>query len=196
MYWVFALLKEKWVIWCLLVINILGTIYGYYWYKSQLAETPAPFLLFVPDSPTASLFFCFVLIAFLFGRNVPLFEALAAVSLFKYGIWAVGMNIAGSIVGPPLNWMNYMLIFSHLGMAAEGLLYAPFYKIQPIHLVIASIWVLHNEMIDYVFKMMPHYYMLEKYMPLIGYITFWLSILSVAIVYLLTRKKHIHKKAE
>ena len=76
----------------LLIINIVGTAYGYYWYKTQLAETPTRFLLFVPDSPTASLFFVFVLIAFLWKKNWRLMEALALVTLFKYGIWAVVMN--------------------------------------------------------------------------------------------------------
>ncbi|MFP3472625.1 DUF1405 domain-containing protein, partial [Micrococcus sp. SIMBA_144] len=65
---------------------------GYYWYGWQLADTEPIFLLFVPDSPTASLFFCFVLLAFLFKKNWPLMEGLAAVTLFKYGIWAVVMN--------------------------------------------------------------------------------------------------------
>ena len=52
-------------------VNIVGTIYGYVWYRWQLVETPAIFLPFVPDSPTASLFFVFVLVAFLIGKNWP-----------------------------------------------------------------------------------------------------------------------------
>lgn len=39
-----------------LAINFLGTVYGYYWYLPQLLETPARFLIFVPDSPTATFF--------------------------------------------------------------------------------------------------------------------------------------------
>lgn len=52
-------------LWLLLIINTFGTIYGYIWYQYQLIETPPIFIPFVPDSPTASLFFVFVLIAFL-----------------------------------------------------------------------------------------------------------------------------------
>jgi uncharacterized membrane protein YpjA len=76
----------------LLIINIFGTAFGYYWYGSQLKNTPAIFWAFVPDSPTASLFFVFVLLAFLLKRNFGLMEALAIITLFKYGIWAVVMN--------------------------------------------------------------------------------------------------------
>ncbi|MCQ6266013.1 DUF1405 domain-containing protein [Fictibacillus sp. WQ 8-8] len=192
MIYLYGILKQKWFLSSLLIINILGTAYGYYWYKDQLAETPLKFVLFVPDSPTASLFFVFVLIAFLFGKNLPYIEALAAVSLFKYGIWAVGMNIAGGVVDPPMYWANYMLIVSHLGMAIEGLLYTPYYRIQLRHLAVAGLWVFHNEIIDYVYGMMPRYDVLWEHMQLIGYLTFWLSVVSVVLVYYLTREKPAH----
>ncbi len=179
---------QRWVLWILLLINIPGTIYGYIWYESQLNITPPKFLIFVPDSPTASLFFCFVLIAFLLRKNWPLIEALAIVTLFKYGIWAVVMNILTYFVDG-LNIYGYMLIFSHLGMAIQGLLYAPYYRIKSIHLVIAAIWTLHNDVIDYVFFMMPRYSVLDQYIPQIGYFTFWLSMVSMLITYLLCIKK-------
>ncbi|MDN4527646.1 DUF1405 domain-containing protein [Fictibacillus fluitans] len=188
MIYLYGILKQRWFLTCLLIVNILGTAYGYYWYKDQLAATPLKFVLFVPDSPTASLFFVFVLIAFLFGKNIPYMEALAAVSLFKYGIWAVGMNIAGGVVAPPLYWESYMLIFSHLGMAIEGLLYTSYYKIKLRHMAVAALWVFHNEIIDYVYGMMPRYDILADHMQLIGYLTFWLSAISVSLVYVLTRE--------
>jgi uncharacterized membrane protein YpjA len=173
------------ILWLLLIINILGTIYGYIWYGNQLSETPPRFLLFVPDSPTASLFFVFVLIAFLLGRNWPLLEALAMVTLFKYGIWAVVMNLLVWKVTGTLDAIAWMLILSHAAMALEGILYAPFYRLKPRHLAFAAIWTLHNDVIDYVFRMLPRYSMLDDYIPQIGYFTFWLSIISISITYFL-----------
>lgn len=190
MKWITYLMGQRWVLWILLLINIPGTIYGYIWYESQLDITPPKFLIFVPDSPTASLFFCFVLIAFLLRKNWPLIEALAIVTLFKYGIWAVVMNILTYFVDG-LNIYGYMLIFSHLGMAIQGLLYAPYYRIKPVHLVIAAIWTLHNDVIDYVFFMMPRYSVLDQYIPQIGYFTFWLSMVSILITYMLCIKKSV-----
>ncbi|MCF6408219.1 DUF1405 domain-containing protein [Pseudalkalibacillus salsuginis] len=186
MFNVLMLLRHRSVLWMLLIINILGTIYGYIWYADQLKTTPWYFLPFVPDSPTASLFFVLVLIAFLLGRNWPLLEALAAITLFKYGIWAVAMNLVGGYVSGSLTWVNFMLIFSHLGMAIEGLLYTPFYRIKRWHIYSAAVWVIHNEMIDYLFDMEPTYSVLDMYTIQIGYYTFWLSILSIIIVYQLT----------
>lgn len=185
MSFIYAILANRKILWLLLIVNIIGTVYGYIWYGWQLADTPPIFLPFVPDSPTASLFFVFVIIAFLLGKNWPLFEALAIVTLVKYGIWAVVMNILVGIVNEGLDLVGYMLIFSHLAMAIEGALFAPFYRIKTWHFVVTAIWVVHNEIIDYVFDMMPRYHMLDLYMPQIGYFTFWLSIFSLALTYFL-----------
>ncbi len=187
---IFHLLRTKIFLWMLLAINIAGTIYGFIWYQYQLEQTPAKFLIFVPDSPTASLFFVLVLMFFLFGKNNGLLESLAIVTLFKYGIWAVMMNVFLLIVEGELHWTGYMLMVSHLGMAIQGLLYAPFYRIKPWHLVVTAIWTLHNDVIDYVFGMMPRYGILTTYYyQQIGYITFWLSILSIGITYFLCLRK-------
>lgn len=187
---ILSILRHRTFLIGLFFINLFGTVYGFMWYEHQLATTPPIFKLFVPDSPTASLFFTVFLFFYIFGKNIPYVEALAIVTLFKYGVWAVVMNILTLIVAGQLSWEGYMLIFSHAGMAIQGLLYAPFYRIKMRHLVVAGIWTLHNDVIDYVFGMMPRYHRLDVYMNEIGYFTFWLSILSIAIAYYLT----IHKK--
>jgi uncharacterized membrane protein YpjA len=183
MNWIYAILANRNILILLLIVNILGTLYGYYWYGWQLADTPTKFLLFVPDSPTASLFFVFVLIAFLLKRNWGLIETLAIVTLFKYGIWAVVMNLLVLVETGELDWIGYMLMGSHLAMAIQGILYAPFYRIKLWHIIATAIWTLHNDVIDYVFMMLPRYPVLDIYTPQIGYFTFWLSILSIGLAY-------------
>ncbi len=191
---VISLFGSKTMLVLLLLINIPGTIYGYIWYGSQLANTPVIFLPFVPDSPTASLFFVFVLLAFLYRRHWPLVEALAAVTLIKYGIWAVVMNIGLEFTGSELNWQHYMLIFSHAGMAVQAVLYAPYYRIKAWHLLVAACWTLHNDMIDYVYMMHPYVgASLTPYIAHIGYFTFWLSIFSIMTVYFLSVRKQAWK---
>ncbi|MDQ0271065.1 DUF1405 domain-containing protein [Cytobacillus purgationiresistens] len=190
MKWIYPILGNRTVLLLLLIINTVGTVYGYYWYKWQLIDTPPIFLPFVPDSPTASLFFVFVLLAFLLGKNWPLLEALAIVTLVKYGVWAVVMNLLVINVTGDADPAALMLIISHGAMAVQGVLYAPFYRLKLWHLVVAAIWTLHNDVIDYVFFMMPRYSMLDAYMPQIGYFTFWLSIFSIAITYYLCLRKN------
>jgi uncharacterized membrane protein YpjA len=188
--WIYAFLANRNILILLLIINILGTVYGYYWYGWQLEDTPAKFLLFVPDSPTASLFFVFVLIAFLLKKNWGLIEALAIITLFKYGIWAVVMNLLVLNVTGELDAVGYMLIGSHFAMAVQGILYAPFYRIKVWHIIAAAIWTLHNDVIDYVFFMLPRYPVLDQYIPQIGYFTFWLSIVSIGLAYYFGMKKN------
>lgn len=186
---IFYLLKQRWVLMTLLIINFLGTIYGYYWYMDQLKETPLKFIAFVPDSPTASLFFCIVLLGYLFRKHFGLFEALAGISLIKYGIWAVGMNAFSGYFGYHLTFTSYMLIFSHGCMAMEGFLYARFYRFKFWHFGLAAIFTVHNEMIDYIFNMAPWYPFLSANIRLIGYATFWLSIFTILLIYYLRYKK-------
>lgn len=132
----------------------------------------------------------FVLVAFLFNKNWPFLEALAIVTLFKYGLWAVVMNILVYGVTGNIHWSSYMLIFSHAGMAIQGLLYVPFYKIKIVHLLVAALWILHNDVIDYVFNMMPRYSVLDLYISEIGYFSFWLSISSIILTYKLCVKEN------
>ncbi|KUP42134.1 DUF1405 domain-containing protein [Bacillus halotolerans] len=189
MKWFQYVLGQRTMLILVLVINFLGTVYGYYWYLPQLLETPARFLIFVPDSPTATFFFLFVLLAFLMKRNAPLFEALALVTLVKYGLWAVGMNLLVLAVTGDLPWEGYMLIASHFAMAVQGVLYSPYFRFSLCHLVIAAVWTLHNDVIDYLFGMMPQYSMLSEYMTDIGYGTFWLSIFSIGLAFYLVISK-------
>lgn len=180
----YYLLGQRKILLLLLASNVFGTIYGYWWYKGQLAITPSHFLIFVPDSPTASLFFVFVLLAFLLKKNWPLMEAFASVTLIKYGIWAVVMNIAAGVAGATLSWENYLLIASHAAMAIQAILYAPYFRIKVWHLIVVTIWTLHNDIIDYVFNMHPWVSRtLNDVIPHIGYFTFWLSITSISLVY-------------
>ncbi|WP_254434144.1 DUF1405 domain-containing protein [Halobacillus sp. Marseille-Q1614] len=173
----------------LLLINIAGTIYGYVWYGYQLAITDPIFYIFVPDSPTASLFFSIFLTFYIFRKNVPYIEALAMITLLKYGVWAVVMNGLTLMENGELPWTGYMLIMSHGAMAIQGLLYAPYYKIRIKHIILAAIWTLHNDVIDYVFEQMPIYSSIMDHLQEIGYFTFWLSIACIAICYYMTQSR-------
>lgn len=186
-------LFNKSFMWLLFLVNLAGTIYGFYWYKGQLSVTEPKYLLFVPDSPTASLFFTVALLGWLLKKNWKLIEALALITLIKYGLWAVVMNIWTYVENDYLDWMGWMLVASHFAMALQAVLYIPFYRFTWIHIFIAAIWTLHNDVIDYVFDQMPVYSSLNNYANQIGYFTFWLSIacISTAIIIYQQRSKRI-----
>lgn len=167
----------------LIIANLLGTLYGYYWYMGQLEHTRWYFMPFVPDSPTASLFLVIALILMVLGRHSGLFEALAFVTLIKYGVWAVVMNIFTFIALGEVTGIGLMLCFSHGIMAIEAFLFLPFFKIKKWHILVTLIWVFHNDVIDYVYMQYPVYSMLEQYIRHIGYFAFWLTVIPLVILW-------------
>jgi uncharacterized membrane protein YpjA len=144
----------------LFIVNFLGTIGGYMWYGDQLVSTLEThgfwYLPFVPDSPTASLFFTVALLlllildrrlrdSFLGGLAV----AFGMITSVKYGIWAVTMIFAGAAQGDILVWQDWMLVVSHLGMAFEALLFVGLFLLRPLQVVLVAIWMLINDLLDY-----------------------------------------------
>lgn len=186
-----ALFKQRWVLWSLFVINLLGTIYGYYWYRYQMASTPLELLPFVPDSPTASLFFTLVLFLLLHHARSSFVAAFAAVTSIKYGIWAVAAIVWGASLGDTLNLQHFMLIASHLGMAVEAILFYRFYRIQWHHLAIVGLWAVLNDYVDYTFDVHPWTAAeLDPYITQLGWFTFALSVFSITLVaYLVIRQR-------
>lgn len=176
-----AVLEDRRFLTLLFFINLGGTVYGYIWYESQLRITEPIFLLFVPDSPTASLFFTLAVAAWIWGRHWKLIEALALITLVKYGLWAVVMNIWTLVEVGTIGATGWMLVASHFLMAVQAILYLPKYAFGVWHIAIAAVWTLHNDVIDYVFGQMPIYGRIMEHIHVIGYFTFWLSIACIAL---------------
>lgn len=180
-------LDRSWMLWSLFVINLLGSVYGFYWYKNQLAMIGSWLNLFVPDSPTASSAFTLVLLLYALRLRSPLIEAFAAVTLFKYGLWAVAVILLGGIASPEpflesLHWTDWMLMVSHTGMAVEAILYSRFYTYRPNHLVLVGGWTLLNDGVDYLLDLHPWLPSSIDYMDgLIGLFTLGLSLVSLSL---------------
>lgn len=190
--WLMSTLRKSWFLWCLIIINFFGSVYGFYWYKNQLASTqPEFFRIFVPDSPTGSALFTLFLITLLIGRSFPTLEAFAAVTNFKYGVWAVSVIIAGWALGNEQQLTDYMLMFSHAGMAIESLLYSKCYSIRFYHLFLVAIWTIWNDWLDYMLDLHPWLpSVLNPHVGIVGIYTFLLSLLSLYIIYALVKRNN------
>lgn len=195
---IFTLLRHKAVLWIVGLINLAGTLYGYYWYEPQLATSKWYFYLFIPDSPTASLFFTIIVFLWIFGRRSRLFEALAFVTLIKYGVWAVVMNaLMLNELGTSnayLTTMALMLMVSHGAMAFQALLFSPLMTFRVKELVLVAIWVVHNDVVDYVLGQWPRYPALAEHIKWIGYGSFWLTGLCLLMGYLFVARDSIDNK--
>ncbi|PAD79739.1 DUF1405 domain-containing protein [Paenibacillus campinasensis] len=164
--WSRKFLGNRYILWLLFITNLLGTVYGYIWYGNQLKYTWQEGLIwqliFVPDSPTASLFFTIALLLLLYPPRrmlgmlaQQLIEALAVVTSVKYGIWAVAIIFAGQWQGDVLVWQDWMLVVSHTAMAVEALLYVRLFHFRRAALAVAIAWTLINDTVDYTFGLYP-----------------------------------------
>ncbi|MGG1876963.1 DUF1405 domain-containing protein [Paenibacillus cisolokensis] len=164
--WSRKFLGNRYILWLLFITNLLGTVYGYIWYGNQLKYTWQEGLIwqliFVPDSPTASLFFTIALFLLLYPPRrmlgmlaQQLIEALALVTSVKYGIWAVAIIFAGQWQGDVLVWQDWMLVVSHTAMAVEALLYVRLFHFRRAALAVAIAWTLINDTVDYTFGVYP-----------------------------------------
>ncbi|KIX91509.1 membrane protein [Staphylococcus microti] len=177
-----TLLYHRPILYMLLIANLLGTLYGYIWYAPQLSETPWYFWPFVPDSPTATLFLSISIFLWLINKRSAIIDTLAFVTLFKYGVWAVIMNFMLFYVDDTIYLTGVMLIMSHGIMAIQAFLFLPRFKFTFLSLGITIAWVIHNDVIDYVFHQYPIYGSLTSYEAIIGYIAFWLSMIPLLFV--------------
>ncbi|MBN2984285.1 MULTISPECIES: DUF1405 domain-containing protein [Cohnella] len=179
----------------LMIFYVPGTVYGYIWYGGQLQDTwethPLWQLPFVPDSPTASLFFA-IAVLWLWLRPKPtgggfwggvraIVEALAVVTSIKYGIWATAVIFAGAALGDQLVWQDWMLVASHTAMAVCACAYARFFRFGGWALGAAAFWTFLNDTVDYGYGVYPYLprQLDPAYLQEVALFTFLLTAFSV-----------------
>lgn len=194
--WSRSFLCNRKFLWLLFGCNLLGTVYGYIWYGSQMEytlENYAPWLIvFVPDSPTASLFFTIGIGCLLYqprsmwGNQIrQVFESLAVVTSVKYGLWASSMIFAGQYQGDILHWQDWMLVVSHTAMVIEALLYVRFFGFRSSMLIGAGAWTLLNDVIDYSYGIYPWLpRVLYDDVTAVQYFTMGLTIFSIVVAWI------------
>lgn len=178
----------------LISVNFLGSLYGYYWYKEQLANTPWIFWIFTPDSPLATTLFVIMLLQLLKGKSNIYLNFLANVSLIKYGIWAMFVNthywlISGRILG-----QEVMLWVSHLGMALEGLLYLLLFRPSFKVWFIIGIWLIFNDYVDYSWNLHPYLYEIQQ-LGIVKYFTYGLTSFLLIVTGYLVRQNKLRRKS-
>ena len=179
-FWQYTLYQRSWLM-MLLICNILGMIYGYIWYGEQLSHTPWHFKIFVPDSPTAILFLVISISMILIQKQNSIIDALAFVTLFKYGIWAVIMNILFIIEQGDITVNGLILMFSHIIMAVQAIYFYPRFKRSMIGISVAMTWVFLNDYIDYFHLQFPYYDFITTHVWQIGVLSCCLSVFGLLL---------------
>lgn len=150
------------LVWPIIIINLAGSVYGYYWYRLQLAETPSHLWPVVPDSPLATTLFALALLAVYTGRRPGLLAAVACATCIKYGLWAVGVITHSWAAGMPVAPTEIMLWLSHWGMALQGFI---FLRVAPLPwraVLGAWLWMTFNDYMDYIRGLHPYLYAADQ----------------------------------
>lgn len=204
--WSREFLSKRSILWLLLICNILGTVYGYIWYGSQMVDTLSHGyiwqVIFVPDSPTASLFFSLALLLLLYPPKVlgigllqQFIEALAVVTSVKYGIWAVAIIFAGQAQGDVLVWQDWMLVASHTAMAVEALLFVRLFHYRWTALAGAIAWTLLNDTVDYTYGVFPWLPgQLYDHLSAVELFTYLLTLLSGLAAWYFMKRTHTKRR--
>lgn len=157
-----ALRRPRWLL-AVQAANLVGILYGFYYYTPQFAATPAWLWPLVPDSPFAVLLMALALGAILAGRGRRWLNLLGAGAMVKVGVWTgivlvayadhfgfsllPDLGCAGGILG--CGNLNTALFYLHLGMALEALVVVDRLPTEPApYLAVGGAFVLADA-VDY-----------------------------------------------
>ncbi|NLW08012.1 MAG: DUF1405 domain-containing protein [Clostridia bacterium] len=154
---------QSWFLVILVIINALGSLYGYYWYRDQLSSTPLIWWPFTPDSPLSTTLFALALTLAIWRKENNLFRLIAATAVIKYGLWAVVLISDYWLGGARIELVEAGLWLSHLGMFVEGIIFIRHWAFSYIDLVVVSCWLLLNDFIDYALGWHPYLFRADQY---------------------------------
>jgi uncharacterized membrane protein YpjA len=168
----------------IIIINIAGSLVGFYYYWDQLASAN-PFLwIFIPDCPLYTMLAAGVLTIYVSTKHSSdLINFITAVGLAKYGTWTVAVVLGFSTFYFSIDSSLYTVIaLLHVAMVAEFVV--PLLLIRQLKYrlaAIALVWFLANDFVDYFLGAHPPIPTSE--ISLIAAFTFLLTPLFIVIAY-------------
>jgi len=152
------------LVWLVVLVNLAGTAFGFWFYGFQFTITDPVMWPFVPDSPMATLFIALSLAVWKLGYadRVPWLHALAFFGCIKLGAWTpVVLTIfpvehpAGSLAAlgtAGFLWeygLYTFLVTSHLAMVLEAFLVHRYADFSAGAVALAAAWYTLNDVVDY-----------------------------------------------
>jgi len=158
-----------------MVVNIFGVVFGFYYYQDLLLSSPLWALPFIPDSPLSTLLFALSIFLLLIGRKSDVITALASVYVIKYGLWTMFVILYYSyyFLTPALADYYWLMFVLHFGMVLEPVLILHTIRRSRLVFFVPLTWLLLNDIIDYRLGMNP---LVQFSLPDLGFV----GLLSVA----------------
>ncbi|MFQ6063162.1 MAG: DUF1405 domain-containing protein [Methanosarcinales archaeon] len=101
-----------------LIMVLIGSIYGYYYYYEQLISTSIYFWIFIPDCPLFTTIYFLVLLLYIRGIQDDRLDIFTIIGLLKYGIWTMFVILLYSdyYLQPESITFEILLFSMHFGM--------------------------------------------------------------------------------
>ena len=132
------------------VTNLVGTAFGFWYYRFQFSLEPVVMWPFVPDSPVATLFIAFAFGAWYLGRSNEYLNALAFFGCLKLGAWTPYVLLVFAEDFSYLHPAMYNVLFwSHLAMVVEAFVIHRFSDFPIRAVLLAVVWYGFNDLVDY-----------------------------------------------
>ncbi len=133
------------------VINLLGTAFGFWYYRYQFSYEPLVAWPIVPDSPVATLFVALALWAWWRGTPNDYLTALAFFGNWKLGLWTpfVLVYFSDAFVAVNPLPLYLFLVFSHLAMVVQAFVLHRISDFPVRAVALAVAWYGFNDLVDY-----------------------------------------------
>ncbi len=135
----------------ILLANLSGSAFGFYYYKGLLLASPLWQLVFIPDSPASTILFSLALALILLNKKNDWLSYASSVYVAKYGLWTLLVIVYYSdyFLDPGRRLFYITMFVLHAGMVAQPLVVTPTINKSRRHLLIIP-WFLLNDYMDYV----------------------------------------------
>ncbi|WP_330631624.1 DUF1405 domain-containing protein [Halocatena halophila] len=146
--------------WIVVAINLLGTGFGFWYYRWQFTQTPVVMWPFVPDSPMATLLIALAIACWKLGRSNEYLNALAFFGCIKLGLWTPYVLLAFfPFYGTQHPAMYNFLFWSHLAMVVQAFVIHRFSDFPVRAIALATGWYTFDLIVDYFYPIIgePHH---------------------------------------
>jgi uncharacterized membrane protein YpjA len=149
--------------WVVVLVNLAGTAFGFYYYGFQFSVTDPVMWPFVPDSPLATLFIAGSLALWKLDRHSEVLSALAFFGCIKLGVWTPFVLLVVEGQGNTFWAMYQFLVWSHLAMVVQAFLIHRYSGFTVRGVAAALLWYGFNDVVDYFVPLVgePHHTVLE-----------------------------------
>jgi uncharacterized membrane protein YpjA len=161
--------------WVVVAVNLVGTAFGFWYYRFQFAAEPLAMWPLVPDSPVATLFIALSLALWKLDRSSEIVNALAFFGCWKLGLWTpfVLVVFADGFLATTPPPMYAFLLGSHLMMVVEAFVIHRYSDFPVGAVAVAVAWYGLNDLVDYFVPVVgtPHHTLLPGQRIVDGTIT-------------------------